>query len=319
MIEHPSQATYEKACAILRTDGLVAFPTETVYGLGANALSDHAVAHLYATKNRPTFNPLIVHVRSLEEAERYGSFNGTAHLLASAFWPGPLTLVVPLLEKSPFSKLVLAGLTTVAIRVPRHPIALHLLQAFGYPVVAPSANRSGHLSPTQAHHVAQSLGSSVPLIVDGGPTICGIESTIIDVTTITPTILRPGALDISRMETCLGYSLTTDTFSSSITAPLITAPGQMESHYAPHLPLRMNVTIPQPTEAFLGFGPTPLSHKNLSPQGDFEEAAANLFSFLYDMDQPDRYRGIAVAPIPMDGLGTAINDRLKRASAPRPQ
>lgn len=296
---------YDKACAILKADGLVAFPTETVYGLGANAVSDTAVAHLYATKNRPTFNPLIVHVRSLDDAERYGRFNTMAHTLASQFWPGPLTLVVPLLDQSPLSKLALAGLSTVALRVPHHPVALKLLEAFDGPIVAPSANRSGHLSPTYAHHVEQSLGNAVPLILDGGPTTCGIESTILDVTTTTPKILRPGALDLSHR-----YDV--------LETPIITAPGQMESHYAPRLPLRINTTMPHPTDAFLAFGPHTRGHKNLSSTGNFQEAAANLFAFLHDLDDPTIYTGIAVAPIPMEGLGIAINDRLKRAAAPRP-
>ena len=304
MIVNPTPSFYIKACAILKSDGLVAFPTETVYGLGANALSDPAVACLYATKNRPTFNPLIVHVRSLEEAQLYGHFNATAQQLATDYWPGPLTLVVPLKDNSPLSKLALSGLNTVAIRVPNHPIALELLEAFDAPLVAPSANQSGHLSPTCPSHVQHSLGTSAPLILDGGPTTCGIESTILDVTTPTPKILRPGALDFSDRYDVLGGSI-------------ITAPGQMESHYAPHLPLRMNVAIPQTTEAFLTFGPHPAGHKNLSLEGNLQEAAANLFAFLYELDQPDTYTGVAVAPIPMHGLGIAINDRLKRAAAQR--
>ncbi len=305
-----------KAGEILRAGGLVAFPTETVYGLGANAYSDQAVAEIFAVKGRPQFNPLIVHVSSVNSAEEIVVFSDTATLLAKHFCPGPLTLVLPR-KDTKISYLVSAGLDTVAVRMPSHPLAHALLLEAGVPVAAPSANVSGTLSPTCAEDVKASLGSRIDMILDGGASDVGVESTVLDLTSDTPALLRAGGVTVEEIEKVLGKTLLkSDSAHKEVEVPR--SPGQLLSHYAPKLPVRINVTEPLPDEAFLGFGSLNKGEVlNLSPSGDLKEAAANLFRYLRRLDQPETFSGIAVAPIPAKGLGLAINDRLTRASFPR--
>jgi L-threonylcarbamoyladenylate synthase len=304
------------AASVLASGGLVAFPTETVYGLGADATDGEAVARLYAAKGRPRFNPLIAHVADFAAARALAMFDADAEKLARAFWPGPLTLVLPKAPGCPVSQLATAGLDTVAVRVPDHPVARDILLAFGKPVVAPSANRSGHVSPTTAAHVAADLGGRVDLIVDGGPTSVGVESTIVACLGA-PALLRPGGLPRADIERLLGHPLGVSE-SSADEAPL--APGMLASHYAPKTALRLNAVDVRPGEALLAFGanaPAAATAMNLSPSGDLVEAAANLFSHLRALDAAGA-GAIAVMPIPNEGLGEAINDRLARAAAPRP-
>lgn len=291
---------------------LVAFPTETVYGLGADATQDKAVAQVFAAKGRPTFNPLIVHVPSLEEAAALGEFNAEASELAKLFWPGPLTLVVPRRQGCPVSLLASAGLPSLAIRVPRHPLAQDLLKTVRRPVVAPSANPSGRISPTTAEHVRAGLGDKVSVILDGGPCDIGLESTIVGFIDERPALLRPGGLAREEIERALGHKLALGGDANNPTAP-----GQLESHYAPRALIRLDAASAREGEAYLAFGKASDSRYNLSPSGDLVEAAANLFRLLHEMDQTGA-KAIAVAPIPMQGLGEAINDRLRRAAAPRP-
>ena len=290
---------------------LVAFPTETVYGLGADATQDRAVAQVFAAKNRPSFNPLIVHVASLDEAVALGEFEAEASELAKLFWPGPLTLVVPRRKGCPVSLLASAGLPTIALRVPRHPLAQALLKAARRPVVAPSANPSGRISPTTAAHVKEGLGDKVSVILDGGPSAIGLESTIIGFPSGRASLLRPGGLAREDIEKALGRKL-----ASGGDAKNPSAPGQLESHYAPRAKLRLDAAGAREGEAYLAFGEAPGARYNLSPQGDLTEAAANLFRLLHELDATGP-KIIAVAPIPAHGLGEAINDRLKRAAAPR--
>jgi L-threonylcarbamoyladenylate synthase len=301
------------AADCLRAGGLVAFPTETVYGLGADATDGEAVARLYAAKGRPAFNPLISHVADAAAAERLAVFNDDARRLAEAFWPGPLTLVLPKREGCPVSDLALAGLDTIALRVPAHPAARALIAAFGRPIVAPSANRSGHVSPTTARHVMADLRGRIDLIVDGGAAPVGVESTIVACLE-QPTLLRPGGLAREDITCVLGKPLDSDETSDD-TAPR--APGMMTSHYAPKAALRLDAAQARDGETLLAFGPHPGAAMNLSPRGDLVEAAANLFSHLRALDAAGA-RAIAVMPIPREGLGEAINDRLARAAAPRP-
>lgn len=307
------------ASLCLAAGGLVAFPTETVYGLGADATNGLAVARLYAAKGRPSFNPLIAHVASLTEARRLAHFDATALRLAEAFWPGPLTLVLPKTSDCAVSDLATAGLDSVAVRVPDHPVALDLLSAFSKPIVAPSANRSGHVSPTTAAHVLADLRGQIDLVVDGGPTTVGVESTIIACFD-KPTLLRPGGLAREAITKFLGHPLAEAPPVETIgedEAPL--APGMLASHYAPRAHLRLDATSVHAGEALLAFGPA-IAHQtamlNLSLRGDLEEAAANLFSHLRALDASGA-KSIAVMPIPQEGLGEAINDRLRRAAAPR--
>jgi L-threonylcarbamoyladenylate synthase len=304
------------AARVLGSGGLVAFATETVYGLGANAASDAAVARLYAAKGRPRFNPLIAHVADLAAARRLAAFDPDAEKLARAFWPGPLTLVLPKAAGCPVSLLATVGLDTIAVRVPDHPVAQAILAAFGKPVVAPSANRSGHVSPTSAAHVRADLDGRVDLIIDGGPTSIGVESTIVACLGA-PTLLRPGGVPRSEIERALGHALAAES-SPSEEAPL--APGMLASHYAPKTPLRLNAVDVRPGEALLAFGADELRGAartlNLSPSGDLVEAAASLFSHLRALDAAGA-TAIAVMPIPRDGLGEAINDRLARAATPK--
>jgi L-threonylcarbamoyladenylate synthase len=305
----------ERAAAALRAGELVAFPTETVYGLGAIATNDLAVARIFEVKQRPRFNPLIVHVTGPEAARSLARWNDLADRLARRFWPGALTLVLPRVPDSPLSLLVGAGGDTVALRAPSHPVARALLEATGLPVAAPSANRAGRVSPTTAEHVAEELGDRIDWIVDGGPCPLGLESTVVDASGEAPRLLRPGAVPRQVIEAEVGAL---DASPSEAGRPR--SPGQLSSHYAPGRPLRLDVDRVCPDEALLAFGPMPLQGaavtSNLSPSGDLTEAAAHLFAMLRDLDQPG-VTAIAVMPIPGDGLGEAIRDRLARAAAPR--
>lgn len=304
----------ERAARLLAKGGLVAFPTETVYGLGANACDGRAVARVFAAKGRPRFNPLIVHVPDTETAARFGVLTAAALALARQFWPGALTLVVPRLADTSLSELVSAGLPTVALRVPRHPVAQALLRAANVPVAAPSANRSGHVSSTTAAHVAADLGDKVDMILDGGACPGGIESTIVKLDDGAPVLLRAGAIPREDIERVLGERLT---LPAAPARP--EAPGGLASHYAPRARLRLNALEAKPGEVLLGFGPDMPADAhglNLSPAGDLVEAAANLFAYLRALDETGA-RVIAVMPIPNEGLGEAINDRLARAAAPR--
>jgi L-threonylcarbamoyladenylate synthase len=306
------------AARILAAGGLVAFPTETVYGLGADATNGEAVARLYEAKGRPRFNPLIAHVADRQAAETLAQFDRAARTLAQAFWPGPLTLVLPRTANCPVAELATAGLDSIAVRVPDHPTAREILAAFGKPVVAPSANRSGHVSPTTAQHVLADLRGRIELIVDGGPTRVGVESTIVACLGA-PLLLRPGAIARSEIERVLGAPLSAAALPQD-DAPI--APGQLASHYATRARLRLAATDVQQGEALLAFGAKlpPGAERavrvlNLSARGNLVEAAANLFSHLRALDQAaDR---IAVMPVPREGLGEAVNDRLARAAAPR--
>jgi L-threonylcarbamoyladenylate synthase len=305
------------AAALLRAGELVAFPTETVYGLGADARNDRAVAAIFAAKGRPAFNPLIVHVADLAAAEALAEFDPGARALAAAFWPGPLTLVLPRRPDAGLAERATAGLPTVALRAPAHPLARRLLAAFAGPIAAPSANPSGRVSPTTRAHVVEGLGGRIAAVLDGGPCAVGLESTILGFEDGAPVLLRPGGLPAEAIEAALGRPL----LRPGATAP-VTAPGQLASHYAPQAALRLDATGPGPGEAWLGFGPVETLRPglNLSPSGDLAEAAANLFAHLRAVDAMAASAGlarIAVAPIPETGLGVAINDRLRRAAAPR--
>lgn len=302
----------KNAAELLAKGELVAFPTETVYGLGADATNAIAVAKIFEAKNRPSFNPLISHVAEVAQVRRYGVMTELAEKLADAFWPGPMTLVLRRSDGCPVADLACAGLPTLALRVPAHPIAHDLLTAFGGPVVAPSANPSGSISPTTADHVRDGLGSSVSMILDGGPCDVGLESTIIDASGENPVLLRPGGISLEQIEEVVGPVQTADHNAK------ISAPGMMKSHYAPDASVRLNAAEQADGEAYLGFGgyDGAGSTLNLSEAGDIREAAANLFAMMRELDRSGA-KAIAVAPIPMTGLGLAINDRLARAAAPR--
>ena len=300
-----------RAAALLREGRLVAFPTETVYGLGGDATDDHAVATIFQAKGRPRFNPLIVHLPGLEEAARIAVFDDRARAVAGAFWPGPLTLVLPLREGAGISPLVTAGLPTVAIRVPAHPVARALFRATGRPVAAPSANPSGRVSPTRAAHVLDGLAGRIAAVVDGGACAVGVESTILGLDGA-PRLLRPGGIPAEALEAALGQPLAA---GGSATAP--NAPGQLASHYAPGALVRLNARAAETGEILVGFGPVK-GDLTLSAGGDLVEAAANLFHILREADLLAGPQGrIAFAPVPGQGLGRAINDRLTRAAAPR--
>ena len=297
-----------EAARVLKGGSLVAFPTETVYGLGADATNGEAVAAIFAAKGRPLFNPLIVHVAGLDDARAHVDFSPRAQALAEKFWPGPLTLVLPRKKDSPLSLLVSAGLDTVALRAPSHPAALALIREAGVPVAGPSANPSGQVSATTAAHVAESLHGKVDFILDAGSATLGIESTVIGfVDGDRPLLLRPGAVPRAEIEELIG----------PLGAPgvLIRSPGQLASHYAPRAALRLNAGEIESGEVLLGFGEVQGAALNLSPRGDLKEAAANLFAMLRALDK--RATAIAVSPIPATGIGEAINDRLSRAAAPR--
>ncbi len=311
------------AVACLARGGLVAFPTETVYGLGADATNGEAIARLYAAKGRPSFNPLIAHVADIVEAEQCAVFDASAKQLAAAFWPGPLTLVLPKRPGCAVAELATAGLDTIALRVPDHHVAQDILEAFGKPIVAPSANRSGHISPTTAGHVLADLGGCIDLIVNGGPTSVGVESTIIACLGGRVVMLRPGGVARQAIERMLGRALDPDTEGVAAESPESTAPvapGMLSSHYAPRTPVRLSATCIHRSEALLAFGETlvPGAEEaaavlNLSERGDVVEAAANLFAHLRALDRSGA-RCIAVMPVPNEGLGEAINDRLRRAA-----
>jgi L-threonylcarbamoyladenylate synthase len=304
------EAGIRQAADLIRRGELVAIPTETVYGLAGDATNDRAVAHIFAVKARPAFNPLIVHVLDREATARYAEIGEHAGRLADRFWPGPLTLVLRRRPDCTLSRLASAGLNTVAVRVPAHTVARALLTQCGLPLAAPSANPAGRLSPTRAEHVAAMLGGRIPLILDGGPSRIGIESTVVDVSGATPTLLRAGAVSASDIEAQLGRPL-----APAGSGPA-RSPGMQLRHYAPSIPIRLDADRVAPTEALLAFGPRPLAGGaetlNLSPDGDTTEAAANLFAMLHRLDDR-RFSAIAVMPVPMRGLGIAINDRLRRA------
>lgn len=304
-----TDAGHARAAEILRASGLVAFPTETVYGLGGDACDDRAVARIFEAKGRPSFNPLIVHFADLDVLKRHVHWTPEAELLAQTFWPGPLTLVLRKQADSPISPLVSAGLDTLAVRLPAHPAARAVLRAVGRGVAAPSANRSGQISPTQADHVVKSLGNRVDAVLDGGACEVGVESTIVGLVD-KPVLLRPGGITEDALARVLGHHLPV-----RHKAEAISAPGQLMSHYAPHALVRLNATDWEPGEARLGFGDVDCD-LNLSETEDLVEAAAHLFDYLHRLDAPGA-RTIAVSPIPHEGLGIAINDRLSRASAPR--
>ena len=309
----------EEAALALRAGRLVAFPTETVYGLGAIATNDRAVAAIFAAKGRPRFNPLIVHVADVAAAHALARWNDVAERLAAQFWPGALTLVLPRAEGCPLSLLVSAGGDTVALRAPGHPVAQALLAATVLPVAAPSANPAGQVSPTTADHVEAGLGAAVDIIVDGGPCAIGLESTVLDVTSTPPRLLRPGGVTREALAAAIGPLVDSGTPSNTAERR---SPGQLASHYAPARPLRLDATSVAADEALLAFGPHPLPGAartlNLSASGDVTEAAANLFAMLRALDLP-QFRAIAVMPVPAQGLGEAIRDRLRRAAAPRPE
>jgi len=296
-----------RAAAILRNGGLVAFPTETVYGLGADATNGAAVAHVFEAKRRPAFNPLIVHVRDLSHARRLVRFDPVSERLAESFWPGALTLVLPQLEGAGIEPLATAGLDSIAVRVPDHPVARRLLDKTDRPIAAPSANPSGKVSPTTARHVAAGLSGRIDAILDGGNCAIGLESTII---APGPVLLRPGGLAVEEIEDCIGGRLAVPDDPDTPNAP-----GQLASHYAPDFPLRLNASCRRSGEVLVGFGPVMDADLSLSPSGDLVEAAANLFRCLHALDAPGG--AVAVSPIPETGLGRAINDRLRRAAAPR--
>jgi L-threonylcarbamoyladenylate synthase len=302
----PDAAGIAAAAAILRARGLVAVPTETVYGLAARADDGAAVAGIYAAKGRPSFNPLIVHVADVAQAETLAVFSPLAHALAQSFWPGPLTLVLPRRADAPVASLVTAGLDTIALRCPAHPVMQALVRSVG-PLAAPSANASGRISPTRAGHVLASL-ADVP-VIDAGPCVAGVESTIVAVEVGGWRLLRPGAVAVEAIAAVAGEPL------ASEATPAVQAPGMMESHYAPQQPVRLGAATARPDEFHIGFGPVK-GDATLSDSGDLTEAAACLFDLLH-IAQASGRAGIAVAPVPNHGLGLAINDRLARAAAPR--
>jgi len=316
------EAAVAAAARVLAEGGLVAFPTETVYGLGADATNPAAIAHLYQAKGRPAFNPLIAHVGELTAARAIARFDATATALAEAFWPGPLTLVLPKTPACAVADLATAGLETIAIRIPAHPVARDILRAFGGPVVAPSANLSGHVSPTTAAHVQSDLSGRIDLIVDGGAVAVGVESTIVGCFDA-PMLLRPGGLPRAEIESVLGRALAQAPADAETDNGQPLAPGMLASHYAPRAKVRLQARQLAPGEALLAFGSDAIAGidgaaavMNLSSCGDLDEAAANLFGHLRALDGTGA-RTIAVMPIPHDGLGEAINDRLRRAAVGR--
>jgi L-threonylcarbamoyladenylate synthase len=317
-----NEAAVAAAARCLAAGGLVAFPTETVYGLGTDATNAEAVARLYQAKGRPSFNPLIAHVSDRQAAERIARFDAGAAALAEAFWPGPLTLVLPKTRDGRVADLATAGLDTIAVRVPAHPLARAILQAFGGPVVAPSANLSGHVSPTSAAHVQADLAGRIDLIIDGGAVAIGVESTIVGCFE-QPMLLRPGGLPRGEIERVLGRALVQPPEDAGRDTAQPLAPGMLASHYAPRTPVRLNADRVEAGEALLAFGPDTLPGAgqaaavlNLSARGDLNEAATHLFGYLRSLDASGA-RAIAVMPVPDQGLGEAINDRLRRAAVGR--
>jgi L-threonylcarbamoyladenylate synthase len=314
---HPTQ-TYapelegiEAAADAIKAGKLVAFPTETVYGLGADATNDLAVAKIFDVKGRPHFNPLIVHLPDIESATPIARLDRHAENLAREFWPGALTLILPRIAGSALSLLASAGLPTVAIRIPAHEGARAFLRAAGCPIAAPSANRSGHISPTTAQHVSEAFGDEVATILDGGPCRIGVESTVLDLSSGDQMLLRPGGVPVEELEQALGRTLPT----ADVTDYRPRGPGMAGPHYRPSIPLHLDATTHRPGEALLGFGPTEAATLNLSETGDLREAAANLFAHLHALDR-GKFSAITAMPIPDHGLGRAINDRLRRAAMP---
>lgn len=325
MLIQATPPAIQDAAQALRRGELVAFPTETVYGLGADACNGMAVAKIYALKNRPLHNPLIIHVASVEDAEKIGQFDSRAQTLASSLWPGPLTLIVPKRNGNGIAANATAGLDTVALRIPAHPVAAALIQSAGTPLAAPSANPSGTLSPTRPEHVARHLAAQGLIVLSGGATTIGLESTVLDLTTHPARILRPGAIGLDELEPLIGPVQMADGTEA------IKAPGQLKRHYATRTPLRLNAVDVKHGEAFLGFGNVgfigvesvgfvrDMDHhlwRNLSPEGDLHAAATHLYAMLDELDQSGAPT-IAVQAIPMQGLGIAINDRLSRAAVPK--
>lgn len=316
-----NQQNLKEAGKAIRRGELVAFPTETVYGLGADATNDDAVNAIYKAKGRPSHNPLIVHITTLEQAYKYGEFDDRAKKLAAKFWPGPMSLIVKRSHNCPLSPIVSAGGKTVALRMPAHPISRQLLEAANVPVAAPSANASGGISPTLPDHVKQSLGDKIFMLIDGGACLVGVESSVISVLPNEPVrILRPGSIDATQLSNILGEPVKTAQISKSADETHI-SPGLMSSHYAPNVKLRMNIKTPNKTEAYLAFGTNNYGNHslNLSPTADLNEAAQNLFAMLHTLDAHciEHKCTISVAPIPNTGIGIAINDRLTRAAAPK--
>ncbi|MDD3021694.1 MAG: L-threonylcarbamoyladenylate synthase [Alphaproteobacteria bacterium] len=323
-IAAPTPEILTEAARILREGGLVAFPTETVYGLGADATNGEAVARIFAAKGRPSFNPLISHGADLNMLLNEAEFDDRALALADKFWPGPLTMILPRKESGKISDLACAGLKTVALRIPDHPVALQLIAQAGIPIAAPSANASGTLSPTAPHHVADSLGDAVPLILAGGAAQFGLESTVVDLSGADTVIVRAGALTAEDLADCIGGDVTYELAATDNPR----SPGQLLKHYAPNIPIRLRAVDVAPDEALLAFGSTkfmgirgggkasdlPNSQlRNLSETGDLLEAAANLFAMIRQLDNPSN-KAIAVMDIPDTGIGIAINDRLSRAA-----
>ena len=325
MIKTVTSQTIQEAADIIKSGGLVGMPTETVYGLAANALDGKAVAKVFEAKGRPSFNPLITHFAKAEDVAAFAEMDEAAKTLAYHFWPGPLTMILPRKENAGISELVTAGLETIAVRVPAHPAARDLIKAAGVPIAAPSANKSGTISPTTPDHVADSLGDAVDMILAGGASEVGLESTVIDLSGETPVILRPGGITAEQISEVLERDVAYDLGESKD----VKSPGQLLKHYSPNIPVRLNAVDLEPDEALLAFGSVKFmgikgggaakdlpeeQRKNLSEEGDLHEAAANLFSMLRALDQPVFTR-IAVMAIPDQGLGVAINDRLKRAAS----
>ncbi len=308
----PTSENIKQAAEIIQNGGLVAMPTETVYGLGANVYNPQAVADIFAAKGRPAFNPLISHIAELDFLKTYAQTDERVMALAKKYWPGPLTFVLPRFQQDtdPAIDLACAGLRTITVRMPNHPVALELIKKSGVPIVAPSANKSQTISPTTARHVYESLGEKVDMILDGGPCSVGVESTIIDVTGKHVVLLRAGGLSLEELEGFLNEKI----LISRGNPDLPSSPGQMLKHYAPAHPMRINAETPLPGEFFIGFGQVAGANLNLSPSGDTKEAAANLFSYMRYADSQSGYTGIAMSPIPETGLGLAINDRIRRAA-----
>ena len=309
-IVKPNSANIQKAAQIIKDGGLVAFPTETVYGLGANVYNAKAVAAIFATKRRPTFNPLISHIAEIDFLKEYVETDERSLELARHFWPGPFTMILKRKEYNPGIDLACAGLPNASVRMPDHPIALDLIRLSGVPIVAPSANRSQTISPTTAQHVADGLGNEVDMILDGGQCPIGVESTIVDVTGKDVVLLRAGGVPIEEIEDFLHEKVLIPTGAPG--QPV--APGQALNHYTPSHKFQINIANPEEGVFYIGFGDCKRADINLSPDGDLREAAANLFAFIRLADEKAGDKGIAVAPIPENGLGLAINDRIRKAA-----
>lgn len=308
----PTPENLDRAAQTIRNGGLVAFPTDTVYGLGANVYLPDAVAGIFAAKERPLFDPLISHIADIDFLPEYAQTDSRVMDLARHFWPGPLTFVLKRKDSDHCLDMVCSGLPNLAVRMPNHPLALQLIKASGVPIAAPSANRFKTVSPTTARHVSDSLGNKVDMILDGGPCKIGVETTIVDLTGREMVILRAGGLPKEELEAFTGEKV----YLSDGNPDKPSAPGQLLKHYAPGLPLRINVAENEvrPDEFFIGFGRVSSAHLNLSPQADLREAAANLFAFMREAEKHREFSGIAISPIPESGLGLAINDRIRRAS-----